>query len=953
MRRDVVPVVVMMILATSPLIGSAAAPPAGALPASASTSSGTTAPPEPIDYGRDVRPILAARCFTCHGPDGSSRKADLRLDDPHDARRLREDGIVVVSAGDPEASEALRRILSGDPEEKMPPQGEGLSEREVAVIRRWIEEGATYNEAWSWRAIAPTPPPSVADESWASDPLDRFVQARLESRGVRPAPRAEPRELLRRVSYDLVGLPPTPEDLARFAEDPSPAALAREVDRLLASPTFGERWGRHWLDLVRYAETYGHEFDFPIPHAWRYRDAVIRAFNEDVPYDRLILEHLAGDLLADPRRDPATGIDEGLVLTGFWWLAQGTHGPVDVARDEAERIDNQIDVLSKTFLGVTAACARCHDHKFDAITQADYYGLSSHLKRGRRALVELDPDGSIGRVRRGSIAMRRAVEAACRAQVAIRSLDDRDPSPSSDPMLADFGVPLPPGFAATGQAFATDPSELPLLESMGDAVVIAPVGVASSRAAGDALAGTLRSASFPIDRRYLHQRLRGRGVTRVIVDGFHLDEHNPVLFEGHLREVATGEGFEPLTWDLERYRGHRAYVEWIDHGEGFLEVDWLLASDDAAPPAIVEAPPVLVAAPSGVAPMLRAIAARPASKPVRVLAMVDGSPWTERVQLRGDPRRLGEVAEAGHPASLDAGEAVAPGDRLALARRLVDPEHPLVARVMANRIWHHLMGRGIVETTDDFGALGAPPSDPALLDHLADRLRRGWSIKRLVRSIILSSTYAMSIHGDPRGEEVDPRNEIPHRATLRRLDAESIRDSMIVLSGRMDPTMFGPGIAVHLTEFMDGRGRPGSSGPLEGAHRRSVYLEVRRNFPEPFLQSFDLPIPTTTMGRRHRSNVPGQALAMLNSPLVHRLVEEWGERIAATSATTGAEDKVSRMFEESLGRRPSREESRQVIGFLREEMRARVGGDDVPPDAAAFAALGHVLVNAKEFLFLR
>ncbi|MBM4105799.1 MAG: DUF1549 domain-containing protein [Phycisphaerae bacterium] len=952
MRLVAVPFVVMAILATAPLVGSAGAGagarPAGPSAAAVSTSSGTAPPVEPIDYGRDVRPILAARCFTCHGPDGSSRKADLRLDDPHDARRSREDGIVVVSAGLPEESEALRRIMSGDPEERMPPQGEGLSPREVAVLRRWIEEGATYNEAWSWRAIVPTATPPVADESWASDPLDRFVLARLESRGVRPAPRAEPRELLRRVSYDLVGLPPTPEDLARFAEDPSPAALAREVDRLLASPAFGERWGRHWLDLVRYAETYGHEFDFPIPQAWRYRDAVIRAFNEDVPYDRLILEHLAGDQLEDPRRDPATGIDEGLVLTGFWWLSQGTHAPVDVARDEADRIDNQIDVLSKTFLGVTAACARCHDHKFDAITQADYYGLSAHLKRGRRGLVELDPDGSIGRVRRESIAMRRAVEAACRGWRPLRLLDDRDPAPSSDPMLADFAVPRPPGFAATGQAFATEPSQLPHLEPSGDAVALAPVGVASSRAGGDALAGTLRSASFPIDRRYLHQRLRGRGTTRVIVDGFHLDEHNPLLFEGHRREVETGEGFDLVTWDLERYRGHRAYVEWIDRGEGFLEVDWLLASDEAAPPALVEAPPVLVAAPAGASLALRRILARPAPEPVRVLAMVDGSPWIERVRLRGDPRRLGEVVEAGHPASLDEGEAVSPGDRLALARRLIDPEHPLVSRVMANRVWHHLVGRGIVETTDDFGALGSPPSDPALLDHLADRLRSDWSIKRLVRAIVLSSTYAMSVHGDRRAEEVDPRNEIPHRAALRRLDAESIRDSLIVLSGRMDPTMFGPGVAVHLTEFMDGRGRPGASGPLDGGHRRSIYLEVRRNFPEPFLQSFDLPIPTTTMGRRHRSNVPGQALAMLNSPLVHQLVGEWGTRIAAMPAPP--EGQVARMFEEALGRRPSAAESGEAVEFLREEMRAR--GGDPAPDAAALAALGHVLVNAKEFLFL-
>ncbi len=338
----------------------------------------------------------------------------------------------------------------------------------------------------------------------------------------------------------------------------------------------------------------------------------------------------------------------------------------------------------------------------------------------------------------------------------------------------------------------------------------------------------------------------------------------------------------------------------------------------------------------------------PAPSPVRVLAVDDGTPWTEHIRLRGDPSRRGAVADPGHLDSLDLA-AASPADRLALAQRFVDPDHPLTARVMANRIWHHLFGRGLVDTVDDFGALGSPPSDPALLDHLADRFRRDWSVKGLIRAIVLSSTYAMSIDGDPRGEEQDPLNAIPHRANLRRLDAESLRDSLIVLSGRFDPTMGGPGVATHLTEFMEGRGRPGTSGPVDGAGRRSVYLEVRRNFPDPFLQAFDLPIPTTTIGRRNRSNVPGQALAMLNAPLVHEMAASWGDRIAAMPGDDAA--RLDRMFVEGLGRRPRADEAAACLAFLGAERSAL--GDEDAAEAAAWAALGHAIFNTKEFLFLQ
>ncbi len=904
------------------------------------------------EWGRDIRPILAARCFTCHGPDASTREGNLRLDDPHSALAERRHGAAIV-AGHADRSEVLRRLLSTDPDERMPPDGPPLTAAEIDLVRRWIDGGAEWTEAWSWRPIDAPDPPAVRDASWIGDPLDRFVLARLEAAGVAPSERADARTLLRRVSFDLIGLPPDAESLARIDGDPTPAGLAREVDRLLASPAFGERWGRHWLDLVRYAETYGHEFDYPIPYAWRYRDAVIRAFNEDRPYDRIVLEHIAGDLLAsaspsDPAPDPT--------LTGFWWLTQGTHAPVDVAKDEADRIDNQVDVLSKTFLGVTVACARCHDHKFDAITQRDYYGLSAHLKRGRRAVIESearDAPGRIGSIRAELLAARQAVE-----RRLLGAPEVEEPSPSAEAptasdaarLLTDFDEPMPDGFTATGHAFARTAEEAPRVIADGTAIRRAPLGVATSRAAGDLFAGTLRSPSFSIDHRYYHQRLRGKGMVRIIVDGYHLDEHNALLFEGHRRSIDHAN-FSVETWDLARFRGHRAHIEWSDEGPGTLEIDWLAASDRAEAPTLAGASDGSVVGDEADRVALVELAARPVPEPERYLGMVDGSPWPEFVRTRGVTNLIGEPAPPGLIESIDReafADAESAPDRLAIARRIVDPNHPLTARVMANRIWHHLMGRGIVTSVDDFGALGAPPTDPALLDHLADRFRSDWSVKRLIRSIVLSSTYAMSSRQRPELAAIDPTNALPHRAEVRRLDAESLRDAMLLIAGRLDATLGGPGVPTHLTEFMDGRGRPGRSGPVDGDGRRSVYLEVRRNFPDPFLVAFDMPIPTTTVGRRNRSNVPGQALALLNAPFVHAMSRQWGERVAARTGSVG--ERIEAMFEAAFGR-PARDAERaSAEAFLAAEIVARGGQGDPGPEE--WAALAHVLFNAKEFLFI-
>ncbi len=393
---------------------------------------GVSAQPTEADlewFEQEVRPLLAKRCLACHGPD--RQRSGLRLDHIQTILEGGERGPALV-LGDPDASLLVGAVRYDDPDLQMPPSRK-LASEDLATLQEWVRRGAPWPdepppaanveaevfdlaarraEHWAWQPLTAPPVPGAepADDSAA---IDAFIRSELEEAGLEQAPVAEPEILVRRLSFALRGLPPSPDEVDAFLRDGRVDAWERLVDRWLASPHPGERWGRHWLGLMRYAETHGHEFDYPIPEAWRYRDYVIRAFNADVPYDQFLREHVAGDLLPDPRRHPEEHFNESIIATGFWHLYQAHHGPVDVRADEAERVANQIAVFSKTFLGLTVACARCHDHKFDAISTADYYALSGYLQSSRRQYAHLDPRG---RIRSATEAIESVREEAARAQ---------------------------------------------------------------------------------------------------------------------------------------------------------------------------------------------------------------------------------------------------------------------------------------------------------------------------------------------------------------------------------------------------------------------------------------------------------------------------------------------------------------------------------------------------------
>ncbi len=954
-------------------------------------------PPDPQAlefFESKVRPILAQNCHECHGP--KKQKSDLRLDHIEFILKGGERG-PAVDRGEPARSRILEAVRYENLDLQMPPKKK-LGDEQIAMIERWVKMGApwpdeptpangadkkekaeTFNlrqrkaEHWSWKPIR-VEMPGIKNSAWPLNDLDRYILAGLEREGLEPAPPADKRTWLRRVYFDLTGLPPSPQQVEAFEIDASAQACEKVVDELLRSPHFGERWARHWLDLVRYAETYGHEFDYPIAEAWRYRDYVIRALNADLPYDQFVREHLAGDLLDPPRPHPTEGYNESVIATGAWFFHEQTHAPTDVRQHEADRIDNQLDVMSKALLGLTVSCARCHDHKFDAISTQDYYALAGFLRSSHQQYALLDPYGKIEQGVKQLKNLRERADKLLARPGAAGSLFasapvDKPPVAAADPQLfEDFSADSYKDWSVTGWAFGDGPTKPRLgagVQQPNDVVLNGEKGLAHSGWLAEKLSGALCSRTFIIDKPFIHVRAAGKSSQiRVIIDGYTMDAFNALLFRGLTLNVDTADGFKWLTigGDYARYRGHRAHIEFLDHGDGWIAVDEILFSDGPPPPdpPQIAQPPLI---PQELRPKLDEIAAQmkrindEIPHPVRVLAMTDGTGEDSRVFVRGShrtpgptaPRRMLEAISGTDQQPISRGSG-----RLELARRILADDNPYPARVIVNRLWHHLFGRGIVPTVDNFGVLGQPPSHPQLLDYLADRLKKEhWSLKAMIRQMVLSQTYRMSSQpGDGPGESKDPTNTLLHRMNVKRLEGEAIRDAVLAISGRLDQRMYGPPVPTHLTPFMEGRGRPKESGPLDGAGRRSLYLEVRRNFLNPMMLAFDTPVPFTAFGQRTVSNVPAQALILMNDPFVAEQAGLWARRILADQSLRTPQQRIQQMYLTAFARPPGEDETREAMEFLKQQSgfyESRTGPWD---SAQAWTDLAHVLMNIKEFIFI-
>lgn len=933
---------------------------------------GFASPDEGLRFFEEkIRPVLAEKCYSCHSAGAKKLKGALQVDHLDHLIAGGETGPSVV-VGNPGKSLLIEAISYSNRDLQMPPK-ERLAPEIVDDFRRWIESGAPWPEEpvplagdesapeafdlgkrraehWCWKPLTDPAIPEVKQKEWPSSPIDHFILHRLEKAGLRPAEPTDDRTWLRRVYFDLTGLPPSLAEIDRFLDDTSADRREKVVDQLLGSPHYGENWARHWMDLVRYAETYGHEFDYPIGFAHEYRDYLIRAFNADLPFDQLAREHIAGDLITAPRMNGVEKFNESVLGTAFWYLNEATHAPTDVLANEADHMSNQIDVYSKAFIGLTVSCARCHDHKFDAISTADYYALTGYLHSTARTERSMDPGGK----RAAAASRQREILAKADASLKVTSpapLSEKEAAPS---LFADFeSEDLPPGWSTVGEAFA--PTGATSGFTLEEGALFTTPGTVSSIRLGEAHSGVLRSPTFTIAGDEIQVRLRARGgMMRLVIDNYHMAVHQPLLFRGTVHQNPDTKG--AFAWmrfngDLKKYKGHRAYLEFVDPGPGYHEIDEIRFSAESGiedQHRNVEAPAPEI--PKEVEDLLAEGRRLGASLPPErfALTMAEGTPERGRIYVRGSHRSPGGEVPLRFLEALGAKE----GDRLTLAEETVSPDNPLTSRVIVNRLWHHLIGRGIVASVDDFGPMGQMPTHPELLDWLAgDLIKSGWSLKHTIRQIVLSQTYAQASVPHPdiaptHLSTADPTNTLLHRMPVRRLTAEAIRDGILAVSGSLDATLYGPSIPTHRTDFMSGRGAR-ESGPLDGGGRRTIYGAVYRNFLSPFLMTFDMPNPFGPKGNRGASNVPAQALALMNDPFVIDQGKKWAERVLSE---TGVEDstRIARMYEAATSRIPDAETTAALASFLRSQ--ATVHGAN---DSRAWADLAHVLLNQKDFIFLR
>jgi hypothetical protein len=762
-------------------------------------------------FEKKIRPVLVKHCYECHSASSKTLGGKLRLDFRDGLLTGGESG-PVVSLGKPESSPLVLALKYDGLE--MPPSGK-LPDGVIADFEKWIELGLpdprtqldvketrsadsiTKEDLWSLKPIVAHPIPTTTS-GWAKSPIDHLVAEQHEKQKLTPAADAVPRDLLRRVSFDLTGLPPTYDEILDFERNFSVERYAEIVDQMLASPRFGERWGRHWLDVARYAESNGNDRNVIFPHAWRYRDYVIGSFNSSKPFDQFVREQIAGDLIPS---DDWRQRDEQLAATGVLTLGSKVLGEGDKELFDMNLIDEQIDVMSRAFLGLTISCARCHDHKFDPVPTRDYYALA----------------GIFG---------------------STESLY----GPMTNANQYGFDRPLQPigenGLALDGPAKAYREK-------------VAEVTGVRNKA---------RSSRYGFVRK------------KAALE----NEQKKTKDDKRLAEIAV----EMKTQDAE-------IAEWDKKIEA-LDAD------------------------------LKKLTDNPPDFPDYCMAVRDLPESSDcAVRIRGEVKQKGDVVPRGVPSLFDFRRDIEPAKtgsgRLVLADWLVDDANPLTARVAVNRVWQHLFGRGLVETPDNFGRMGKLPSHPKLLDWLAARFKsNGWSLKQTIREIVLSRTYGLASTHSAANNESDPANNLLWRAPVKRLDAESLRDAMLHVSGELQLTPPAGSVIASFDdrEFND-RVHP-SAEQLRSAHR-SVYLPVARYWVPDILHEFDFADPSLVVGKRTERTMASQSLFLMNSEFVTNRATQIAKDIVAQPA----DDRAATAFRRILFREPTPDEATRLAAFVR------------------------------------
>ncbi len=1046
------------------------------LPGGGPAYGGDTAGPAAtkIDFDRQIRPLLSDRCFRCHGPNEQDRKGDFRLDQEKSALGKSESGEHPIVPGKPESSELIRRITAADPNERMPPadSGKTLSTSEIELLRRWIQEGAVWRQHWAFIAPARPAEPALKDSQWARSAIDRFVLARLGTEGLKPSPEASRETLIRRLSFDLTGLPPTLKEIDEFLADSSDQAYEKLVDRLLASPHYGERMAAQWLDGARYADTNGYQNDFARDMS-PWRDWVIQAYNSNMRYDEFVVEQLAGDLLPNATQPQK-------IATGF---LRNNRSVTEAGSIEEEwRIENMVDrveTCSVVLLGLTMGCARCHDHKYDPISQREFYRFLAFFNSTKDQGFYSETRGNTGpTVQVIQPEQKRRLEefdaAIANAEAAVKgthSADDQqfaawvkttaDNAPTKPLPVASVGLPLAGSLQiATKEANASDDKPSPasdengkprwgdglsgkVLELTGKPKLHVDLGEAvhPERDGAFSLACWVRPDGAGALWSKMDDDAGFRGFDTLVEDDGRIEFHLVNHWDDNAIKVTTKEKLHMGQWShvcvaydgSSKAEGIKIYLDGrpspLDVNANSLKAtiatsqpfrlgrrskslffkgalsdfrfyDRMLTADEigtfvpstlAAAVKAASAPGsthekvlkdyhTFHAADTAAAKAKEALAKLRAErdafqKAIPTVMVLDEmeKPRPTYLLKRGqyDAPDKSQTLDPGVPEFLPRLPSGATANRLGLARWLVDPSNPLVARVEANRLWLRLFGAGLVTTPDNFGSQGEPPVYPELLDWLATELvRLGWDLKALEKEIVMSATYRQSSAIPAELSKRDPENRLLARGPRHRLSAEEIRDNALAVGGLLSLKIGGPSVKPYQPpglweELAGGAGQgPYQQDSGENLHRRSLYTYRKRTVPHPTTSTFDAPTWETCTAKRSRTNTPLQALALLNDEtyveaargLAQRMMQEGGKDVEsrlrfgfrlATGRQPGDKElqRLTSSFQryhESFQKDPAAAKSLLTVGEFRPDAKLDAA------ELAAFATIGSILLNLDE-----
>lgn len=904
----------------------------------------------PIDFVRDVRPILQKHCYSCHGAE--EQEGELRLDIKSQAFQGGDGYGPSIIAGKSKQSPLIQFVNGSDEDMQMPPEGdEPLSAAEITTLTRWVDAGAIWPEGvdlakikqkpkhWSFLPIAQTPLPSTQNQDWSKNPIDQFILATLEEKKLQPSPEASRVTWLRRVYFNLTGLPPSPQQVKTFAQDQHEDAYERVVDELLSSPRYGERWAQHWLDVIRWAETVGFETNMARPNAWHYRDWVISALNSDMPYDQFVKAQIAGDTFGE---DAAMG----------FLVAGPANLPGQIGRDiEAMRqsrqdeMDEVIRTVGQAFFGLTVGCARCHSHKFDPITQRDYYGMQaifSSLTYGDRRLRGSQNDqwaAQIPAIRQQLATLRTELE-SLRQQHHLQPALATVQTESLPPILVQA---VRMNIRATSNRRSASLYEFELWTTSQD-------GKASTNVALASVGSRANASSFLLANQTRHfDNLVDGSVDRRQAFPWVAEKSGPAWIRVDLSEPKTVErvvwhsgSTVPADYEIEVLPvGSDSWKKVADTNSRLPRIDDTRAAKQVQLTGLTEKQVQKILEKVTAIRNTEREQARLAAGPQVYAASFSKQVEPTWLLGRGDPmKRLRQVVPSVPTVfgdvklALDAPEK---DRRLALAKHLSRKDHPLTARVIVNRIWQHHFGTGIVETPSDFGEMGGVPSHPELINWLAkDLVDNDWSLKKLHRQIALCATYRQS--SQPRADAllIDAESRLLWRFPPRRLEAEAIRDSILSVSGKLNLKMGGAGF-----DFFNQRGGLSDYTAKEtfdkNGWRRMIYAHKIRMQSVDIFGAFDCPDAGQMKPRRSRSITPIQSLSLLNSPFVNRQAQFFANRIRSDVGKEPAA-LVNRAFDLAFSRSPSDTELQKMTDLATNH---------------GFEQVCRVLFNTREFIYIQ